>query len=708
MGDGNLLIMNQASQLTAAFSGHQAAVRASLKARAQGAASALQSRFAAVMGPAIDKVLKPSKSQAWSIPEQVSADSALQQGIAGMLPEGAERVQVNSLVSAHLERILNECARIMHNELNDVTLSSLLSSLPSEVITGRETSVEQLRGIDIESLKVSKPSESAVDRTDRELMLTSASLLRAIDAQLSGSAAGAPGMSAARKAAIDTYESQLSFITNKAKDLRFSDLAREGCVSALNKLRDGWEGEPRLLFADPQYRSLHKEMQSIAKERVLHELELQSHFDHHAQGASHSESVRPERVPLKIANDLQSAMAGFRQIQLVDLYCLSRGNEMWAIIPSLLRVGHDIDPIQCMHWKPSIEDIPEGLRPYYEEQSRAFAQKLLALVPSMRSTLLAEHTHGTSKTAFQPSEDDGVAIYWAMVQLYHPLSREHRRTLEAEIIAFPPKFAHGNPNKPLEKLREKLQEALDIMLRLRWDTIAIPLIDILGQRDPLFTVELAKHRDLPNDPDDSAVEMGKLLRDVTQVIDTLDHSGKHWDQNPAKALRAAESRPNKELEAISREVKSLKQALNAGGIHGKGGDQSRGKCQVKGCHRKIEGFTAKNQWKVCGTCLLNYRSTGKPLNLIDGTTWGKEATNKAFNAMKREVNFAKLKQKLKRANKARAKRERPSEVDEEPERSLGGQDGLQNSSSAKKARAVKFAKSVEELRSKRSEFLSLP
>ena len=94
--------MSQASQLTAAFTGHQAAVRASLKARAQGAASALQSRFAAVMGPAIDKVLLPSQSQVWSIPEQVGADSALQSGIAGLLPEGAERVQMNHLVSAHL------------------------------------------------------------------------------------------------------------------------------------------------------------------------------------------------------------------------------------------------------------------------------------------------------------------------------------------------------------------------------------------------------------------------------------------------------------------------------------------------------------------------------------------------------------------------------------------------------------------------------
>lgn len=162
------------------------------------------------------------------------------------------------------------------------------------------------------------------------------------------------------------------------------------------------------------------------------------------------------------------------------------------------------------------------------------------------------------------------------------------------------------------------------MLRLRWDTIAIPLIDVLSQPDPMFAVELAKHRDLPEDPDDSVVDMGKLLRDVTDAIDILDRAGKNWDQHSAKAFKATEFAPNRELEALNREVTSLTKALNAGKLHGKhgGSDPKRGMCQVKGCHRKIEGYTNANQWKVCGTCLVNYRSTGKPLNLINGTTWG--------------------------------------------------------------------------------------
>lgn len=160
----------------------------------------------------------------------------------------------------------------------------------------------------------------------------------------------------------------MKFTSSKATDLCFSDDAREGCVKAIDELRREWTRlmkEPRQLFGYAAYKSLQTELKAIASERTRHELELQSHFDHHSQGASQSESVKPERVPQKVANDLhvQSAKAGFRQIQLIDPYCLSRGNEMWAIIPSLLRVGHDVDPILCMHWKPSMDDLPEGLKP---------------------------------------------------------------------------------------------------------------------------------------------------------------------------------------------------------------------------------------------------------------------------------------------------------------------------------------------------------
>ena len=57
-------------------------------------------------------------------------------------------------------------------------------------------------------------------------------------------------------------------------------------------------------------------------------------------------------MSLKLASELEKQSAGFKQVQIVHLFCLSRGNEMWAIIPDLLRIGHDVDPIECLHWQP--------------------------------------------------------------------------------------------------------------------------------------------------------------------------------------------------------------------------------------------------------------------------------------------------------------------------------------------------------------------
>ena len=100
------------------------------------------------------------------------------------------------------------------------------------------------------------------------------------------------------------------------------------------------------------------------------------------KGTCNLTAVRAYRTLPHLSLDLEARKAGFRQIQLMDLYCLARGNEMWAIIPSIKRVGHDVDPLSCLHWRPCLEDIPEDVRPFWTEQSRAFGQKILAVISS--------------------------------------------------------------------------------------------------------------------------------------------------------------------------------------------------------------------------------------------------------------------------------------------------------------------------------------
>ena len=95
---------------------------------------------------------------------------------------------------------------------------------------------------------------------------------------------------------------------------------------------------------------------------------------------------------------------------------------MWAIIPDLIRIGHDIDPVSFLHWQPPQDDaVPQELRQYRQEQNAALANKLLRLLTSagLRQSVLAHRTYGANKVPFKVSESDGCGIYWVMLQLYH-------------------------------------------------------------------------------------------------------------------------------------------------------------------------------------------------------------------------------------------------------------------------------------------------
>jgi len=74
-------------------------------------------------------------------------------------------------------------------------------------------------------------------------------------------------------------------------------------------------------------------------------------------------------------------------------------------------------------------------------------------------------------------------------------------------------------------------------LKLRWDSIGIPLIDVLSTRDPLFAVELSSFRDLPEDPDDSAVVLDQLLAKVSHVLEMLETANKDWEGRSAKVAK---------------------------------------------------------------------------------------------------------------------------------------------------------------------------
>ena len=451
-----------------------------------------------------------------------------------------------------------------------------------------------------------------------------------------------PGMSSVRRKVISRYENQQSYLQQRARELAFCDRAISSAAEQTTDLKMGWTRSAHEVYDSPLYSKLQKSRGHCEKDKEHIELVLQSYFDHHSHGASKSESARPDKKALSLAHNLETADAGFKQVQIVDMYCMSRGNELWAIIPDLVRIGHDIDPIACLHWKPPGRDEHvrgEHLTRYYDEQNAAFAQKLLALCsPGLRSTLIGQHEHGVNKVMFTASPDDGCAMYWVMIQMYHPLSRDHRRKLGMKIAAYATRFYTGDPKPHFKELRLLTREALDIVAKLPYDQCVTPLLDALSTRDPLYTVDLKEYRTLPTDPDNSAFILDKLIGRAITITEQLDVARKRWDEKSARLAQADDSEGEEFTEVPTTQVEDdepddveslrdqLKDLQAEAALHAKAALNDRGApkvgfCQAKGCTSKIENFKPGSTWRLCSTCLLKARTQGSGIEFANGTRW---------------------------------------------------------------------------------------
>ena len=509
---------------------------------------------------------------------------------------------------------------------------------------------DRLVGLDIDNL-TSEPLialRRTVDDRDTDITEAEAELTAAIDVVTSNlrrmTVQTSPGMNPARVAVITKYDEQMTYLCDKAKELKFCDSAISSANAGIRALKSEWEGPAHMVYESTALAKLQKTRQNCEKDKEHIELDLQSYFDHHSHGASKSESARPDRKALSIVATLESMNAGFKQIQIVDLYCMSRGNELWAIIPDILRIGHDIDPIDCIHWRPSGEGLDDyaALSKYHREQNRAFAQKLLGLCsPGLRSTLIGQHEHGVKNEMFTADEHDGCALYWVMIQLFHPLSRQHRRKIADEIARYSSRFNSGDPKPQFTELRLKVQEAIDISARLNYDLCVTPLLDALCTRDAQFAVDLKTFRELPPDPDDSAIVLNKLIARALTITEQLDVAKKRWDEKGARAASKLEQRDVRELRG---QITELKASIAKGDTSNPkyktkpthtGDTPSEGFCWAEGCGRKIEHFKKGSGWKLCTTCLLKARTSGNSLKLCNGQHWGMRAVAKAFTLMKK-------------------------------------------------------------------------
>ena len=652
------LVTNMSTAIIRHFDAARAAISAERNCRAQGAAK-LNARFAAVMGASVDSIL--GDSSASSLSASATGYQRLKEYLKAQGLDKAARIQVRLEVSKLVHESIDQAGKKLIAYVSDhlklpAHESSHHSSSLEEALEGEEDAIgDDKSSGPISGCGHSSSVDRASDRTRSMEGATDAALDTLLESINDESVSAV--LSANRKAAQEEYAQQTEFIENKAVELLFVSSSLNQVQTAVTLQKQTWlkDGkEPRSLYSDDQYKLLQAEKVAMEKDQSSHEADLQRYFDNASQGSSSMTNSlsKTDKVKLVLTTDLESGNSGFRQIQLVDLYCLSRGNEMWAIIPSIHRVGHDIDPVLCMHWKPIVDEMPESVKPFWVEQSRAFAKKLLALCsPSLRSKLLASHEHGTNKELFKVSESCGVSIYWTLVQLYHPIDRARRGSLQKEFVACVDKFkrGRGDPAIHIPELQVKHQEAMDIACRLNWDVCATPLIELLMSRDPLYTVRLEPFsvKSL-EDPDDAATAIGDLITAIDVATRQLNNAEKAWDEPAGKALAATS-----ETSKLQSELSKLKQAFAALNKkpqpHKNSGNNRqgpKGHCQVRGCDRKIVGWTSANNYKLCGTCLLKIKGDQKPLPLKDGTTFGKKA------AIAQGIAFAAAKDKAKDKGKS--------------------------------------------------------
>ena len=279
--------------------------------------SAANAHCAAVMGSSVTRHLR--FTQEYTVADSINSDASLTEvidALKGIEPRLQDRIE------DHLSWVMETAERQI---LSDLTLHD-----PNFTLDPLSNAQRDLR--------MKEKMDRVRTRIEKRLAKVDAI------AQSLSSPGKVEGMSLSRQRTIDTHTEQTTIIIDKSRESAFSDRAMKQIAEAISDLKDPANANAREVYKSVEFSKLQKERKEVETDRAHTELQLQAYFDHHSQGASRTESAKVERTPLKLPPNLEKGQNGFKLITAMEDYLVGRGNELWALIPDLRRIAHDIDP----------------------------------------------------------------------------------------------------------------------------------------------------------------------------------------------------------------------------------------------------------------------------------------------------------------------------------------------------------------------------
>ena len=296
------------TQANGPIDGCTRALRRAKKAWASWRDAARNAHLAAVMGTSLTRHCRHITESSDLTMHLLDNDEGLQQQLMASAVSTDHANALQQAIRDHIQWLVGEIESGITRDIK--------SSDPMFDVTGPSPQAQA-------ESDAAAAAQKAIDKVEKRLE-TARDRLTSIAKELQEQEQHSRGYNAARSRAVDLHREQLRYVTEKASELAFCDDALTQVANMIAQRRDKWTSEKRDtrgFFMSKRYKSLASERKSISSERTQVEIDLQSYFDHHAHGAAHSDSVKPDRQTLRLAQDLEKHTAGFKQVQNVDMYC---------------------------------------------------------------------------------------------------------------------------------------------------------------------------------------------------------------------------------------------------------------------------------------------------------------------------------------------------------------------------------------------------